>query len=112
MAAHATHLTSWVYTLASKPHGTIYLGVTNSLERRMWQHKAGVWEGRTKKYGVHRLGYVEDFRDATNALARETQLKGWLRAKKAALIRTRNPPWRDLAEEWYDLPVDSSLRSA
>jgi putative endonuclease len=111
MSVHTTHLTYWVYILAGKPHGTIYVGVTNSLERRTWQHKAGSLEGFTKRYGVSRLVYLEDFRDVSNAIARETQLKGWLRAKKVALIQKQNPLWRDLAEEWYDLPVDSSLRS-
>ena len=111
MSAHATHLTYWVYILASKPHGTIYIGVTNSLERRTWQHKAGALGGFTKKYRVNRLVYFEDFRDVSNAIDRETQLKGWLPSKKMALIQKQNPLWRDLAEEWYDLQVDSALRS-
>ena len=97
--------------LASKPHGTLYIGVTNSLERRMWQHRAGVSVGFTKRYCVTRLVYFEEFRDVSNAIARETQLKGWVRAKKVALIQRENPLWRDLAAGWSDVQVDSSLRS-
>jgi putative endonuclease len=111
MSANSTHLTYWVYILASRPHGTLYIGVTNSLERRTWQHKVGTSDGFTKRYGVNRLVHFEDFRDVSNAIARETQLKGWLRSKKIALIQKENSLWRDLAAEWHDLPVDSSLRS-
>ena len=68
-------------------------------------------EGFTKWYGVKRLVYFEEFRDVSNAIAREKQLKGWLRAKKIALIQKANPLWTDLAEPWYDLQLDSSLRS-
>ena len=102
MSDHATHRTYWVYVLASKPHGTLYIGVTNSLERRIWQHKTKAIEGFTKRYGLTRLVYFEDFRDVSNAIARETQLKGWLRAKKIALIQQSNPLWHDLAKGWYE----------
>jgi len=111
MAFHATHRSYWVYILASKPHGTLYIGVTNSLERRVWQHKTKAIEGFTKRYGVERLVYFEEFRDVSNAIAREKEMKGWLRAKKVTLIRKENPLWKDLADEWYHVPVDSSLRS-
>jgi putative endonuclease len=112
MSHHATHQSYWVYILASKPHGTLYIGVTNSLERRVWQHKTGVGgDSFTTKYAVTRLVYFEEFCDPSNAIARETVLKGWLRAKKIALIQEANPLWKDLAEEWYHLQVDSSLRS-
>ena len=87
MSAHATHRTYWVYILAHKPHGTLYIGVTNSLDRRMWQHKSGAIEGFSKRYAVDRLVYFEEFRSVENAIARETQLKGWLRAKTIALIQ-------------------------
>ena len=96
-----TYRAYWVYILASKPHGTIYIGVTNSLQTRVWQHKTKANEGFTKRYGVTRLVYFEEFRDVNNAIARETQLKGWLRAKKIALIEKENPLWKDLAAEWY-----------
>jgi putative endonuclease len=102
MSAHATHATYWVYILASKPHGTLYIGVTNSLERRVWQHRSGTTAGFTCTYGVNRLVYFEDFRGAENAIAREKQLKGWLRAKKIALIEKENPLWKDLAEGWFE----------
>jgi putative endonuclease len=111
MSYHATHLTYWVYILASKPHGTLYIGVTNSLERRVWQHKAKRIEGFTKQYRVERLVYCEEFRDVSNAIAREKELKGWLRAKKVALIQRENPLWKDLAAEWFPVQLDSSLRS-
>jgi len=102
MFSHATHRSYWVYILASKPHGTLYIGVTNSLERRVWQHKTGSVEGFTKRYGVTGLVHFEEFRDVSNAIARETQLKGWLRAKKIALVQESNPLWRDLAAGWFD----------
>jgi putative endonuclease len=111
MSFHGTHLSYWVYILASKPHGTLYIGVTNSLERRTWQHKTAMIEGFTKRYGVKRLVHFEEFRDVSNAIAREKQIKGWLRPKKVALIQKENPLGKDLAEEWYHVPVDSSLRS-
>jgi putative endonuclease len=87
--------------LASRPHGTLYIGVTNSLQRRVWQHRTGKVDGFTRRYAVNLLVYFEEFRDIGNAIARETQLKGWLREKKIALIRKENPLWHDLASDWY-----------
>jgi putative endonuclease len=101
----------WVYILTNKPHGTLYIGVTNSLDRRIWQHKTKALEGFTKRYGLNRLVYFEEFRDVTNALNREKELKGWLRVKKIALIQKDNRLWRDLSDGWYDGQMDSSLRS-
>jgi len=101
MSSHATHQSYWVYILASKPHGTVYIGVTNSLERRVWPHKHGASEGFATRYRVDRLVYFEEFRDVANAIARETELKGWLRARKVALIEKENPLWGDLAEGWF-----------
>ena len=106
-----TQRTYWVYILASRPHGTLYIGVTNSLQRRVWQHKSKAIEGFTTRYGVNRLVYFEEFRDVSNATSRENEPKGWLRAKKIALIRKTNPLWTDLAEGLFDLQLDSSLRS-
>ena len=98
--------------MTNQPHGTLYIGVTNSLERRIWQHKTGAHEGFTKRYGLKRLVYFEEFRDVRNAISRETELKGWLRRRKVALIEKDNPLWRDLAVNWYDgVALDSSLRS-
>ena len=91
----------WVYLLASRTC-TLYLGVTNDLERRVLEHKEGQVPGFTQRYGVNRLVYCEGFGDVTAAIAREKQLKGWLRRKKVELIESVNPQWRDLSEGWYD----------
>ncbi len=96
------HRDYWVYIITNQPHGTLYLGVTNSLERRIWQHRSGAIEDFSKRYGLKRLVYFEQFRDVTNAIARETELKGWKRDRKVALIEKENPLWNDLAEGWYD----------
>jgi putative endonuclease len=93
--------TYWVYILASCRNGTLYVGVTNSLERRLWQHRNKSADGFTSKYGVDRLVYFEDFRDIENAIAREKQLKSGSRAKKIALIESVNPEWKDLSEGWF-----------
>ncbi|MEO6568756.1 MAG: GIY-YIG nuclease family protein [Opitutaceae bacterium] len=98
-----TSKTYWVYILASKRNGTLYVGVTNSLERRSWQHKhPQASESFTHRYGVNHLVHFEDFRDVTNAIAREKQLKGGSRQKKIALIEKDNPEWRDLSEGWSE----------
>jgi len=102
MSAHATHRSYWVYIVASKPHGTLYISVTNSLERRVWQHKAGEIAGFTKQYRVNQLVYFEEFREGSNAIAREKELKGRLRAKKIVLIEKEKPRWKDLSDGWYD----------
>ncbi len=96
-----THRTYWVYILASGKNGTLYIGVTNSLERRTWQHQHKTADCFTKRYGVDQLVYFEDFRDITNAIAREKQLKAGSRAKKIALIERDNPEWRDLSAGWF-----------
>lgn len=89
----------WVYILASGT-GTLYVGVTGYLERRIRQHKIDSIEGFTKKYKVHRLVYYETFAHVANALSREKQLKGWRREKKITMIEKTNPRWQDLAEHW------------
>ena len=86
-----TNKTYWVYILASRKNGTLYTGVTNSLERRVWQHKNKKADGFTKRYGVSQLVYFEEFRDVTNAIAREKQIKAGSRTKKIALIERENP---------------------
>ena len=96
-----TYRAYWVYILASKRNGTIYVGVTNSLERRVWQHKNGASLGFTKHYGVHQLVYFEEFRDVTNAIAREKQLKAGSRARKIELIERENHAWLDLSTGWF-----------
>ena len=79
---------------------TLYVGVTNDLEKRVWQHKNGVFEGFTSRYKLDRLVYYEQYSDIRNAIAREKQIKGGLRIKKLQLIVSMNPEWRDLSEEW------------
>jgi len=86
----------YVYILASKPKGTLYIGVTNSLAHRVWQHKRGLVEGFTKRYGVHRLVYYEVFARPGEAIQREKRLKKWNRAWKIRLIESTNPEWEDL----------------
>jgi putative endonuclease len=88
----------WVYILASRRNGTLYVGVTNDLVRRVWEHRQGVG-GFTTKYGVTRLVYFEDTPDVTAAIQREKNLKHWSRAWKIALIERANPEWLDLYDE-------------
>jgi putative endonuclease len=91
----------FVYILASLS-GTLYIGVTNDLHHRVWQHKQHEIDGFTKAYEVDRLAYYESFFIVSNAIAREKQLKGWRRQKKIALIESMNPKWKDLSREWYE----------
>jgi len=100
-----------VYLLSNQPNGTLYIGVTSSLEGRMSQHKTGAFEGFSKRYGLTRLVYYEDFRDVKTAIAREKELNGWLRTRKVELIRKDNPFWRDLAEDWFDADVVKAARA-
>ena len=86
----------YVYVLASKRNGTLYIGVTSALVQRIWQHKTKAVEGFTARYGVDQLDYFEALGDAASALRREKQLKKWRRAWKIQLIEERNPEWRDL----------------
>ena len=88
----------WVYILASKRNGTLYTGMTNDLARRVYEHREGLVEGFTKRYGVKRLVYFETFPTADSAIRRETRIKKYPRAWKIDLIRERNPGWLDLAE--------------
>jgi putative endonuclease len=89
-----------VYLMGSLS-GTLYIGVTGNLHKRIFQHKFHRTEGFTDKYRVERLLYRESFDDVHKAIAREKQLKGWRRSKKIALIESVNPHWLDLAREWY-----------
>lgn len=90
----------YVYILASIS-GTLYIGLSSTLEERVFQHKEALVDGFTAKYGVNRLVYFESFDDVRKAIDREKQLKGWRRAKKIALIERVNPQWKDLSAEWY-----------
>jgi putative endonuclease len=89
----------WVYIVSSRA-GTLYIGVTNNIERRMWEHKSGKFEGFASKYHCDRLVYYESFEEVVQGINREKQLKGWVRRKKIALIESVNPRWQDLAEKW------------
>jgi len=93
--------TYYVYILANRSR-TLYTGVTNDIERRVAEHKAGHIPGFSRQYRVDRLVYLEPFEWIQQAIAREKQIKGWSRAKKVALIETRNPAWVDLSEQWSD----------
>jgi len=88
--------TYYVYILASKRNGTLYIGVTNNLERRSVEHTFGMYNGFTKKYHVHKLVYYEEFNDIREAILREKRLKKWNRAWKIELIKKQNPTWEDL----------------
>ena len=85
-----------VYILASKPKGTLYIGVTNNLVRRMYEHKNSVHDGFTKRHNVYRLVYYEHTHSIDAALSREKQLKAWRRKWKIDLIESANPLWDDL----------------
>ena len=87
----------FVYLLASGRHGTLYVGVTNDLLRRVHEHKLKLVGGFTKRYGVDRLVYYEPFDDPASAIAREKQLKRWRRDWKVRLIEKDNPDWSDLS---------------
>ena len=89
--------TYWVYILASRPNGTLYIGVTNNLPTRLEQHRSGRGSEFVKKYGVHRLVHVETFASPQEAIAREKQLKNWHRDWKIRLIEEDNPDWSDLS---------------
>jgi putative endonuclease len=89
----------FTYIVCSRS-GTLYIGATNSIYRRALEHKRGEIEGFASKYHCDRLVYYESFDDVHKAIGREKQLKGWTRAKKIALIESRNPRWQDLAETW------------
>ncbi len=88
---------------------TLYTGVTNNLDRRVYEHKNKLIEGFTKKYNITQLVYFEVFNNIEDAIRREKQIKGWVRKKKIALIESINPEWKDLYEELVE--KDSSFHS-
>ena len=90
----------YVYILFNKKNGTLYVGVTNNLVKRIWQHKNKVVEGFTKRYNIDKLGYYESFENIELAIIREKQLKGYNRRRKIELIESDNPNWHDL---YYDI---------
>ena len=86
-----------VYILSNKRNGTLYIGITNNLERRVYEHKHNLIDGFTKKYQIHKLVYFEETNDITSALQREKELKKWSRLWKIRLIEKENRNWHDLA---------------
>jgi putative endonuclease len=93
--------TYFVYIMTNRSK-TLYAGITNSLVRRVREHKLGTGSSFAAKYKLDRLVYFERFDDVRNAIEREKQIKGWLRIKKIALIVSVNPEWKDLSAEWYE----------
>ena len=89
----------WVYILASAPRGTLYIGVTNDLVRRVYEHREGFVEGFTRKYAVKQIVYFEPHDTVTLAIQREKNIKHWPRQWKVDLIARDNPAWRDLYDE-------------
>ena len=92
--------TYYVYILSSGINGTLYIGMTNNIQRRMYEHKNNLIDGFTQQYDVHLLVYLEETNSAPAAIQREKQLKNWRRTWKANLINEANPQWRDLAEDF------------
>jgi putative endonuclease len=88
----------WVYIVTNRPNGTLYVGVTSDLARRAWEHRDGITEGFTTRYGLTRLIYAERYEDIRTAIQREKNLKHWPRAWKVRLILEQNPNWDDLYE--------------
>jgi putative endonuclease len=89
---------SWVYIMTDKPNGTLYVGVTSDIAKRAYEHRMGVVEGFTGRYGLKRLVYVEPHPDIVSAIQREKNIKHWSRGWKVKLIHRVNPQWDDLYE--------------
>jgi putative endonuclease len=98
--------------MISSSRRALYIGITNNLVRRVWEHKTGSFAGFSSQYRTTRLVYYEVFRDVRNAIDREKQLKRWRREKKIGLITQMNPQFRDLAADWFpsDPPQGPSTR--
>lgn len=97
--------TYYVYILSSKPYGTLYIGITSDLIKRVYQHKNKIIEGFTSKYGVDQLVYFEVGHGAEGAIAREKELKKWRRSWKIKLIESQNPSWKDLTPYCLDSKI-------
>ena len=91
----------FVYIMTNKPWGTLYVGVTNNIGRRAYEHREGLVPGFTKKYGLHSLVYFEQHQSVRVAIHREKRIKKWPRVWKINLVRTDNPDWKDLAADWH-----------
>ena len=90
----------YVYIMTNWNDRVMYIGITNNLERRYFEHTHKLIDGFTSKYNLTKLVYYEHTQDAIAAITREKQLKGWRRSKKDALVQAANPSWRDLSEDW------------
>ena len=101
-----------VYILASRRHGTLYVGVTSDLVKRVWEHKNNVVKGFTQKYGVHDLVYFEMHASIAQAIQREKRIKKWNRAWKIRLIEHMNPEWIDLFDEFWGAINEGSADTA
>ena len=86
----------YVYILTNKNNNVMYVGITNNLQRRVYEHKHSLVDGFTKKYQVHKLVYYESCGDVINAIAREKEIKGWTRKRKNALVENKNPNWEEI----------------
>ena len=104
-----------VYIMDNGRNGAVYTGVTSNLVQRVWQHREAVIDGFTKRHGCKLLAWYELHSTMEYAIAREKQIKGWLRSRKIALIERSNPTWEDLANDWFDNSISRkagpSLRS-
>jgi putative endonuclease len=89
----------YVYIMTNRKEGSLYIGITNNLARRAYEHREKLVSGFTQKYNLHRLVYYETYQTAQEAIQREKNMKEWKRAWKTELIETMNPDWRDLYEE-------------
>jgi putative endonuclease len=89
----------WVYIMTNRPNGTLYIGVTNDIARRAYEHRQGLIKGFTKRYGLACLVYMERYEDVRQAIQRESNMKHWPRAWKVRLILEMNPNWRDLYDD-------------
>jgi len=93
----------YIYVMQSASRRALYIGMTNDLRKRVYQHRNHATDGFTDDYNATRLVYWESFEDVGNAIEREKQLKGWRRKKKLRLVERMNPGWKDLAADWYDV---------
>lgn len=92
----------YIYILTNWTGDVMYVGVTNDLQTRLWQHKSKTTMGFTKSYAVEKLVYFERTSDVNVAIAREKEIKGWRREKKNKLVISTNPEWKDLSDGWFD----------
>jgi putative endonuclease len=101
----------YVYIMTNESR-TLYTGVTNDLERRVYEHKQKLIKGFTSRYNITKLVWYEAFPDMQQAIEGEKRIKGWVRRKKVAMIEAQNPNWDDLSEQWYRTNGDEILRCA